>query len=151
MQVFEKAGNYEAFERVLSETLQEAPMRVCSYCVMPNHWHMLLWPEQDRDLARFMQRLTITHVRRWQEHRHCVGLGHVSQGRYKSFPVEESTAPTTRRNWRRCAAASREAVPTAPRNGSVALRSVLAWNPRTVRPVVPGSPGTRVRFRNHDA
>ena len=36
-----------------------------------------------------MQRLTITHVRRWQEHRHYVGLGHVYQARYKSFPVEE--------------------------------------------------------------
>jgi len=89
MQLFEKAGDYEAFERVLSETLQEAPMRICCYCVMPNHWHLLLWPEQDGDMARFMQRLTITHVRRWQEHRHYVGLGHVYQGRYKSFPVAE--------------------------------------------------------------
>lgn len=89
MPVFEKAGDYEAFERVLSETLQKAPMRICSYCVMPNHWHMLVWPEHDGDLGRFLQRLTITHVRRWQEHRHCVGLGHVYQGRYKSFPVEE--------------------------------------------------------------
>ena len=35
-----------------------------------------------------MQRLTITHVRRWQEHRHDVGLRHVYQGRYKSFPVQ---------------------------------------------------------------
>jgi putative transposase len=35
-----------------------------------------------------MQRLTITHVRRWQEHRGYAGLGHVYQGRYKSFPVE---------------------------------------------------------------
>lgn len=89
MPVFEKADDYEAFERVLSETLQKAPMRICSYCVMPNHWHMLVWPEHDGDLGRFLQRLTITHVRRWQEHRHCVGLGHVYQGRYKSFPVEE--------------------------------------------------------------
>ena len=59
MQLFEKAGDYEALERVLAETLQEAPMRVCSYCVMPNHWHMLLWPEHDGDMARFMQRMTI--------------------------------------------------------------------------------------------
>jgi putative transposase len=50
---------------------------------------MLCWPERDGDLAAFMQRLTITHVRRWQEHRHYVGLGHVYQGRYKSFPVAE--------------------------------------------------------------
>ena len=55
---------------------------------MPNHWHLLLWPERDGELATFMQRLSITHVRRWQEHRHYVGLGHVYQGRYKSFPVE---------------------------------------------------------------
>ena len=89
MQVFEKAGDYEAFERVLKETLEEAPMRVCAYCLMPSHWHILLWPERDGDLARFMQRLTITHLRRWQENRRYVGLGHVYQGRYKSFPVEE--------------------------------------------------------------
>jgi len=89
MQVFEKNGDYEAFERTVGETLQETPMRICAYCVLPNHWHFLLWPEHDGDLAKFMQRLTITHVRRWQEHRHYVGLGHVYQGRYKSFPVEE--------------------------------------------------------------
>jgi putative transposase len=74
---------------VLKETLQEAPMRICAFCLMPNHWHLLVWPEHDGELATFMQRLTITHVRRWQEHRHYVGLGHVYQGRYKSFPVEE--------------------------------------------------------------
>ena len=49
----------------------------------------VLWPENDSDLARFMQRLTITHVRRWVEHRHRVGYGSVYQGRYKSFPVED--------------------------------------------------------------
>ena len=54
---------------------------------MPSHWHILPWPERDGDLAGFMQRLTITHVQRWQENRHYVGLGHVYQGRYKSFPV----------------------------------------------------------------
>jgi putative transposase len=55
---------------------------------MPNHWHLLVWPEHDGDLASFMQRLTITHGRRWQENRGYAGLGHVYQGRYKSFPVE---------------------------------------------------------------
>ena len=54
MQVFEKAGDYEAFERVLKETLEEVPMWVCAYCLMPSHWHILLWPERDGDLARFM-------------------------------------------------------------------------------------------------
>jgi len=89
MQLFEKPGDYQAFERVLEETLPEVPMRICVFCAMPSHWHMLCWPERDGDLATFMQRLTITHVRRWQEHRHYVGFGHVYQGRYQSFPVEE--------------------------------------------------------------
>ena len=88
MQLFEKAADYQAFEQVLRDTLDQSPMRICAYTVMPNHWHLLLWPECDGELAAFMQRLTITHVRRWQEHRGYAGLGHVYQGRYKSFPVE---------------------------------------------------------------
>ena len=88
MQLFEKAAGYQAFEQVLQDTLDQSPMRICAYAVMPNHWHLLLWPECDGELAAFMQRLTITHVRRWQEHRGYAGLGHVYQGRYKSFPVE---------------------------------------------------------------
>jgi putative transposase len=55
---------------------------------MPNHWHFKLWPKNDRDLAASMQQLTNTHVKRWKEHRHEIGHGHLYQGRYKCFPVE---------------------------------------------------------------
>jgi putative transposase len=87
MLLFEKSADYQAFEEVLRETREQSPMRICAYSLMPNHWHLRLWPEHDGELASFMQRLTITHVRRWQEHRGYAGLGHVYQGRYKSFPV----------------------------------------------------------------
>ena len=36
--LFAKAGDYEAFERVLDEALQEHPTRVLADCLMPNHW-----------------------------------------------------------------------------------------------------------------
>jgi len=88
MRLFEKEADYFAFEQILEQTLNRRPMRVCTYCLMPNHWHMVLWPRHDGDLARFMQRLSITHVRRWQEYRQLVGTGHIYQGRYKSFPVQ---------------------------------------------------------------
>ena len=88
MQLFEKPADYQAFELVLRETVDESPIRICAYALMPNHWHLLVWPESDGDLAAFMQRLTVTHVRRWQLNRGYSGLGHVYQGRYKSFPVE---------------------------------------------------------------
>ena len=63
-------------------------MRILGYCLMPNHWHFVLWPENDGDLGRFMQRLTITHVTCRRRHYNMVGYGHMYQGRFKSFPVE---------------------------------------------------------------
>ena len=87
-QLFATPADYAAFEAVLGETLRKVPMRICSDCLMHNHWHFVLWPERDADLGAFMQRLTITHVTRWQKNRGRVGEGHVYQGRFKSFPIE---------------------------------------------------------------
>jgi len=89
MELFSKEQDYAAFECLLEQTLESRPMRICAYCLMPNHWHFVLWPEHDGDLATFMQQLTTKHVRRWQLHRRRVGYGHVYQSRYKSFPVEK--------------------------------------------------------------
>jgi len=89
MTLFEDDADYVAFLRVFRDVLEDKPMRVCGYCLMPNHWHLVLWPQEDGDLARFMQRLTITHVRRWVEHRHRVGWGSIYQGRYKSFAMQD--------------------------------------------------------------
>ena len=87
-QLFFGDDDYGAFEKVIAETLEKRPMRLLGYCLMPNHWHFVLWPENDGDLGPFMQRLTVTHVTRWQRNFDRVGLGHVYQGRFKSFPVE---------------------------------------------------------------
>lgn len=86
--IFTKSADYAAFEKVLAQTQEHVFMRILSYCLMPNHWHLVLWPLRDGDLGRFMQRLTTMHVRRWHLHRHTVGTGHLYQGTYKSFPIE---------------------------------------------------------------
>ena len=95
MELFRHDADYAAFQRVLVETLERTPIRVCGYCLMPTHWHLVVWPQKDGELSIFMQRLTITHVRRWLEHRHRVGLGSVYQGRYKLFPVQDDAHFTT--------------------------------------------------------
>jgi putative transposase len=87
--IFGKETDYAAFERAMCETLRRRPMRILGYLIMPNHWRLVLWPECDGELAAFMHRLTITHVRRWRLHRKTVGCGHLDQGTYKSFPIEE--------------------------------------------------------------
>jgi putative transposase len=86
--LFEKAADYEAFERVLAEALQEHPTRLLAYCLMPNHWHLVLWPSRDGELTAFVRWLTHTHTMRWHAHYHTAGTGHLYQGRFKSFPVE---------------------------------------------------------------
>ena len=88
MRFFEKPQDYQAFEDMVAQTLEKRPLRICAYCLMPNHWHFVVWPEAAGQLAAFMQRLATTHVRRWQLHRGRVGYGHVYQSRFKSFPVQ---------------------------------------------------------------
>ena len=87
--IFEKALDYEAFVRVIGETAKRIPVDIFAYSIMPNHWHMVLRPIRDGDLGNFVQRLTTTHVRRWHLHRHSVGSGHLYQGTYKSFPIQD--------------------------------------------------------------
>jgi putative transposase len=86
--LFTKDGDFLAFERVIEESLRIRRMRLCAYCLMSNHWHLVVWPERDGDLPAFMQQVTNTHVKRWKEHRHEIGYGHLYQGRYQCFPVE---------------------------------------------------------------
>lgn len=86
--LFQKAVDFDAFERVLAETQQRFPTRILSYCLMPNHWHFVLWPREDGELTDFVRWLTHTHTMRWHAHYHTSGTGHVYQGRFKAFPVE---------------------------------------------------------------
>jgi putative transposase len=88
MRIFSKPADYLVFVKLIEEARQRTAMRVLGYCLMSNHWHLVLWPRRDGDLSRFMQWLSSTHVRRWREHRQNVGEGHLYQGRYKSFPVK---------------------------------------------------------------
>lgn len=90
MTLFEDDDDYLAFQRVLAQACDRVGMRLLAYCVMPNHWHLVVWPRGDGDLSRFMNWLTLTHTQRWHRHRNSVGNGHVYQGRFKSFPIETS-------------------------------------------------------------
>ena len=86
--LFYKPEDYAAFESVLAEARERTGMRVLSYCLMPNHWHLVLWPKQDGDMSRFMGWLTLTHTQRWHAHYQSAGTGHLYQGRFKSFPIQ---------------------------------------------------------------
>ena len=86
-EVFHKEGDYAAFVDLLAAANERLPMRILGYVLMPNHFHLVLWPHAAGDLSRWMQWLLTSHVRRY--HRHYHSSGHVWQGRFKAFPIEQ--------------------------------------------------------------
>lgn len=86
--IFHREADYEAFERILAEALERVQLKMFAYCLMPNHWHLLVSPEVDGEMSRFAQWLGLTHTQRYHAHYETTGEGHLYQGRFKSFPVQ---------------------------------------------------------------
>jgi putative transposase len=89
MQLFHKPEDFNAFLKVLSEGLAKYPVDLLTYCLMSNHWHLVLRPRTAESLGRFMGWVGVTHVRRHHAHYGTRGGGHLYQGRFKSFPVQD--------------------------------------------------------------
>jgi putative transposase len=86
-EVFHKEDDYTAFVKLMEDANERLEMRVIAHCLMPNHFHFVLWPHGDGDLSRWMQWLLTAHVRRY--HGHYGSDGHVWQGRFKAFPIQQ--------------------------------------------------------------
>lgn len=86
--LFRDAEEYRLFEFLLSEAVTDTEMRLLAYVIMPNHWHLLLYPRDGVSMSTFMKWLTTTHAARVRHGTETVGVGHVYQGRYKSFLVD---------------------------------------------------------------
>ncbi len=86
--LFASPGDYVVFEKILQAAYEQTRLRIAAYCLMPTHWHLLLWPRSDGELSEVMRWITVTHSQRWHAHRETAGTGPVYQGRFKSFPVQ---------------------------------------------------------------
>jgi putative transposase len=71
--LFERSKDYRDFLRILREGLNRYPVRLVSYCLMSNHWHLVAAPVGSAVLSRLVHWVTTTHA---------------AQGRCKSHPVE---------------------------------------------------------------
>jgi len=88
-EVFPKDQDYRPFLKLVFESLQRYPVRLHAYCLMANHFHLLVSPDKAEDLSKWMQWLMTSLVRRY--HKHFGTSGHVWQGRFKSFIVQEDS------------------------------------------------------------
>jgi REP element-mobilizing transposase RayT len=80
--VFRKPYDYSAFLTLLGQAKARHPLKVFAFCLMPNHFHLVLEPAHQIALSEFMQWLLRSHVRRY--HRHCGSIGYIWQGRFES-------------------------------------------------------------------
>ncbi len=60
-----------------------------SFQLMPNQWHLVLRPNRDSAMSDFLWWFTATHTMRYRAHYHTSGQGHVYQGRFRSFPIQD--------------------------------------------------------------
>jgi putative transposase len=86
--LFDGDIDYSRFLDLMARTKQRSPVRILAYCLMPNHWHMILWPEGPHSISRFLQRLSTAHSASLRRTTSTVGHGHVYQDRYHAFLVE---------------------------------------------------------------
>jgi REP element-mobilizing transposase RayT len=142
MGLFSKEEDYAAFEALLEETRESRPVRICGYCLMPNHWHFVLWPEHDGDLAAFTQQPKHGSGPAYGDERrarrsksNCSAIG---RWRIRRAGAISSTSRRPRPSWRGFAAAWRAASRTEPSNGSAGRPNASGWNPRFEHRTGPG-------------
>lgn len=87
--IFHSDKDYQHFEALLTEAKELIDMHILAYALMPNHWHLVLYPRNDGDMSEFMRWLTTTHVRQRRVATKSIGYGPIYQGAYKSFIVEK--------------------------------------------------------------
>jgi putative transposase len=129
--LFESRHEYARFLEILVAAMRRAPMRLLAYTVMPNHWHLVLWPDRDQDLALFMKLLTGIHAQEWRRLNGTTGRGAVYQGRFKAIAVQQDA-----HFLRLCRYVERNAV----RAKLVASAQDWLWTSAAGRPTGPDRP-----------
>lgn len=79
--------DYLQILKVLREALEKFPVKIFAYCLMPNHWHLLIQPQEPKTISRFMHWFGTTHAIRYRKSHQNVGCGAVYQNRFRSHPV----------------------------------------------------------------
>jgi putative transposase len=83
--VFRKQRDFQAFLSALADLKQRKPFELYGYCLLNNHFHLLMRPT-GATISRILQSLLVSHTQRY--HRHYQSGGHVWQGRFKSPVIQ---------------------------------------------------------------
>jgi putative transposase len=85
--VFHEDGDFVYYLRLLRRYKEELKFKLYHFCLMPNHFHLVLEPTIAGSLPKIMMRLTLAYS--WYFNQRYGAVGHVWQGRYKSSLVDK--------------------------------------------------------------
>jgi putative transposase len=88
METFFREEDYQAYLTLMAEWCRKFRVEVWAYCLMPNHVHLIAVPETEEGL-----RMAIGEAHRRYSamiNRRQKWTGHLWQGRFSSFPMDES-------------------------------------------------------------
>lgn len=87
MKIFLQEKDYASYLEAMSDACREYGVEIWAYCLMPNHVHLAAVPGDEKGVSRALQLAHHKHAMRinsrqeWQ--------GHLFQGRFSSFPMDE--------------------------------------------------------------
>lgn len=55
VQLFDSNSDYIAVESLLVKAKMATGIRLLDYCIMPNHFHFILWPNSGAQMSQFMR------------------------------------------------------------------------------------------------
>ena len=84
--VFHGSADYRGFLQLIEGAQERSRIRLLAFCLIPNHFHLVVSPETAGQISRWMHWLLTTHTHRYHLRRDT--SGRVWQGRYKAFPIK---------------------------------------------------------------
>ena len=83
--IFEENKDYIKFLWLLKQYSEETNVKICAYCLMDNHFHLLVY-DRNQNFSNFMQKLVGTYAK-WFNTKYQ-RKGHLFEERFTSVPIE---------------------------------------------------------------
>jgi putative transposase len=90
-QIFRSDSDYLGFLAAMADGAEKTVVRLLAFCLMPNHWHLVLWPFRGDELSTYMQIVMNSHLQDILPRHGTAGLGHMYQGRFRNHPILNET------------------------------------------------------------
>jgi putative transposase len=87
MDIFHGPRDYLAFIKLMALAQERINLPIMAMCLMPNHIHLVVRPEQKDGIGKWLHWLCTTHAR--HHHLKHSTIGRLWQGRFKAFLVQD--------------------------------------------------------------